>query len=140
MPAGMYLDARVLGPKKTAKKMSNAIRNRKLYYNFFRFHRYYVFHAPHDSTETDPICNFCAKLNDQRLRNERRVYARLPEWWNVQSRKAPRDLIFYYDTAHDSLQNNRSKVNIENPNRHILVLKEKIEVSLLDQFLNFIFQ
>lgn len=137
----MYIDARVLGPKKTAIKMSKAIRNRELYYKFFRFHRYYVFHAAHDSVVTDPVCNFCDKLNDQRLRNERRVYARLTDWWNgVKSDKTPKDLIVYYNTVNNSLRNNSPKVYIENPNRFLALVKEKKDDSILNQLYNYFFE
>lgn len=115
----MYLDARALGPQKTAKRMSKAIRNRHLYYNFFRFHRYYAFHAAHDDPVTNPICTFCAMLNDKRRRDERQVYAYFTQWWNeVRPGESTKDPIVYYNTTNDSLSNKRPKVYVENPNKY----------------------
>lgn len=112
----MYIDARSLGPEKTAKKMSRAIRNRDLYYNFFRFHRYYAFHAAHDYPVTNPICVFCAMLNDKRRRDERRVYANFTQWWNeVRAGESHKDPIVYYNITKDSLMN---KIYLENPNKY----------------------
>lgn len=115
----MYLDARTLGPNKTAKKMSKAIRNRNLYYNFFRFHRYYNFHAAHDDPVTNPICTFCATLNDKRLRDERRVYANFAQWWNeLRPSENFKQFLVYYNIPNDSSRNNRPKVYVENPNKY----------------------
>lgn len=114
----MYLDARALGPKKTAKKMSKAIRKRKLYYDFFRFHRYYAFHAAHDNPVTNPICIFCAMLNDKRRRDERRVYTYFTEWWNeIRPGESLNDPILYYNNTNESLRNKRPKVYVDNPNK-----------------------
>lgn len=135
----MYIDARVLGPQQTAKKMSRLIRHRKLYYKYFKFHNYYVFHAPHDSVVTDPVCNFCAMLNDKRLRNERRVYELLTDWWNGnQSGKANKDYIVYYNTTNNSLRN---KVYLENPNRYASSVPEGTEEGpFLSRVYNYFFE
>lgn len=121
MPEGMYLDARVLGPAKTAKKISKYIRNRKLYYNFFRFRRYYTFDYAHHNPATDPVCILCAMLNDKRRRDERRVYAYFTQWWNgIKPGENPEDPIIYYSRKNHSLVNERPKIKLESPNRFAL--------------------
>lgn len=137
----MYIDARVIGPRRTAKKMSRLIRNRELYYNYFKFHNHYVFHAPHDSLATDPVCNLCALLNDKRLRNERRVYALLTQWWNgVQPGETTEDPIVYYNTMNNLLRKKRPKVYIGNPNQYASIPKELNEGPLLSKIYNFLFE
>lgn len=135
----MYLDARVLGPKETAKKMSKYIRKRKLYYDFFRFHRYYIFDYAHHNPDTDPVCIFCAMLNDKRRRDERRVYAHFTQWWNgIQPGETRQDPIVYFNTTKDSLGKKLKKVHIENPNQY-LVLPDESEGGPLNQIFNYIF-
>lgn len=139
MPKGMYIDARILGPKKTAQKMSKYIRNRKLYYDFFRFHRYYVFDYAHHNPITDPVCILCAMLNDKRRRDERRVYASFTQWWNgVKPGETPEDIIVYFNTT-DSLHKNRPKIHIGNPNQYAFIPQENNDGSLLNQVYNYIF-
>lgn len=143
MPKGMYIDARVLGPQKTAKKMSEVIRNRELYYKYFKFRNYYVFHAAHDSVVTDPVCNFCAMLNDKRKRNQRRVYALLTQWWNgVHPKKTEKaeDPIIYYNTRNNVRRQKLPKVYIGNPNQYALVLEETKPGPLLSQIYNYFFE
>lgn len=142
MPKGMYLDARTLGPKKTAKKMSKAIRNRDLYYNFFRFHRYYAFHAAHDNPVTNPICILCATLNDQQQRDERRVYANFTQWWNeIRPRENLKDFLVYYNITNDSSSNNHPKIYVENPNKYAtnVSLPEEKDGTLLIQLFDHYF-
>lgn len=137
----MYIDARELGPKKTARKMSKLIRNRKLYYKYFKFHNHYVFHAAHDSLATDPVCNFCAMLNDKRLRNERRVYELLTKWWNgVQPEESPEDPILYYKTTNNLLRSRRPKVYIGNPNQYASVPEEIKDGPFLSKIYNYFFE
>lgn len=142
MPKGMYIDARVLGPQKTAKKMSRLIRHRELYYKHFKFHSHYVFHAAHDSVLTDPVCTFCAMLNDKRLRDERRVYQLLTQWWNGdQSGNATKeDYIIYYNTSNNSLRNMHPKVHIGNPNQYASPPEEISEGPFLSKVYNYFFE
>lgn len=82
MPNGIYLDARVLGPKKLAETMNEIIQNKQKYYHFFKWHRYYSFHDPKESPETDPFCLLCASLNDIARRKQMTVLEEFADWWN----------------------------------------------------------
>lgn len=131
----MYLDARILGPKKTAKKMSKAIRNRNLYYDFFRFHRYYRFHAAHDNPITNPICVFCAALNDKLRRDERKVYVYFTHWWNeIPPGETPQEILVYYNISKDS--HVRPKLHIENPNKYATNEEDDKKDGLLSKLFN----
>lgn len=82
MPNGTYLDARALGPAKLAKEINDIIKDKKRYYDFFRWRRYYRYDASSDNADSDGICALCTALNNVARSNERRVYARFREWWN----------------------------------------------------------
>lgn len=136
----MYLDARVLGPKETAKQMSKFIRNRKLYYDFFRFHRYYFFDYAHHNPDTDPVCIFCAMLNDKQKRDQRRAYAHFTQWWDgTRPGMTPKDPIVYFNTTKDSLHKKRHKVYIGNPNQYLSIPEENEGGPLINQIYNYIF-
>lgn len=62
--------------------MDDIIKDKKTYYDFFKFHRYYTFQAPAENVDTDPLCGFCAFVNDETVRNTRRTYAQFRKWWN----------------------------------------------------------
>lgn len=85
MPQGSYLDAYVLGPVRLAKTMNDIINNNNRYYDFFRWHRYYSFHAPVENADTDEVCNFCAYLNDINGTQKTTVYENIDKFWSCNS-------------------------------------------------------
>lgn len=85
MPEGIYLDATTLGPLKLAQKINDAVRNKKIYYEYFKWHRYYGFHDARESPDTDKICNFCAVLNNGSRKMETTMVKDFAKWWNKPS-------------------------------------------------------
>ncbi|XP_026331240.1 alpha-(1,3)-fucosyltransferase C-like, partial [Hyposmocoma kahamanoa] len=67
IPKGIYLDAESLGPGELARVMNDTMCNKKKYYDFFKWHNHYSFHASNASANTDEICAFCAFLNEKKL-------------------------------------------------------------------------
>lgn len=82
MPDGIYIDATKFTEGELASKMNELIQDKEKYYNMFRWRDYYSYHLVAESGETDPLCAFCAFLNNDSTRIKRRVYARFTEWWN----------------------------------------------------------
>lgn len=82
MPDGVYLNGNFLNEEDIAAKINEAIQDKQKYYNYFRWHRYYTYQFIEDVGENDPLCEFCALLNNEASRNERRVYAGFTKWWN----------------------------------------------------------
>lgn len=82
MPDGAYLDARELGPNKLATLIFESILNKTQYYEFFKWHRYYKFHDPKESPETDWFCGLCAALTRMSSKRVRSVVAKFTDWWN----------------------------------------------------------
>lgn len=82
MPDGAYLDARELGPKKLAKIIYESILNKKQYYEFFKWRRYYTFHDPKENPETDWFCGLCATLNHMLRKRVRSILEKFTDWWN----------------------------------------------------------
>lgn len=82
MPDGIYLNAKALGQEQLAWKMNELIKDKEKYYDYFRWHEHYSYHHASESADTDPLCAFCAFLNDVNKRSERQVYARFSLWWN----------------------------------------------------------
>lgn len=82
MPDGMYLNARELGPKNLAKEMNDIIKDKRKYYNFFKWYRYYSFHETSEGAYTEELCRFCAMINTMRQRNVTKVYKDIANWWN----------------------------------------------------------
>lgn len=80
MPDGMYLDAVALGEEKLARKMYDVIADKNKYYDYFKWHRYYSFHATNDSADTDEVCAFCAFLNHRKPMN-RTQERNVRYWW-----------------------------------------------------------
>lgn len=80
MPDGMYLDAVALGVDELAKKMNDVIGDKIKYYDFFKWHRYYSYHATDDSAETDEMCAFCEYLNNGNQTNKTRERDFI-KWW-----------------------------------------------------------
>lgn len=81
MPPGSYLDANVLGPLELARIINDTIHNKKKYYDFFKWHGYYSFHAHSESAATDEICSLCTYLNDNKHEYVKSVYTRITEFW-----------------------------------------------------------
>lgn len=81
MPDGMYLNAFKLGPQEVARIMNDAIRDKKKYYDFFKWHRYYKFHEPSENADSDEICAFCAFLNDKQQIQKSTVYTHITNFW-----------------------------------------------------------
>lgn len=79
MPYGIYLDGNILSEEKVAEKINEAIQDKQKYYDYFRWHQYYTYQFTAESGDTDPLCSFCAFLNDESKRNQRRVYARFDQ-------------------------------------------------------------
>lgn len=82
MPDGIYFDAKNFTEGELASKMNELIKDKEKYYDMFRWRNYYSYHSIAESGETDPLCEFCAFLNDDSKRTARRVYARFTDWWN----------------------------------------------------------
>lgn len=87
LPDGTYLNAKEYTPLELADKMNEIIHDKQMYYDFFKFHRYYTYHAVAESVDTDPLCAFCAYINDEPRRNERRTYAQFTKWWHRSDEK-----------------------------------------------------
>lgn len=85
MPDGIYLNAETLPEEELAVKIKEAIQVKEKYYDYFRWHRYYSYQFTAESGDTDSLCAFCAFLNDESKRTQRRVYARFTKWWNEYS-------------------------------------------------------
>lgn len=81
MPKGMYLDANIVEPEEMARIMNDTIHDKNKYYEFFKWHGYYSFHSPNESTDTDEICAFCAFLNDETHKYKRSVYKSITAFW-----------------------------------------------------------
>lgn len=82
MPDGIYLNALELGPVKLAKKMFEIISDRKAYHNMFKWHKYYSYRDPQESPDSNGFCTFCALLNNEQKRKERKVYKNIIKWLN----------------------------------------------------------
>lgn len=81
MPEGMYLNALALGVEDLAKIMNDSIHDKDKYYDFFRWHRYYRFHDPRESPDSDEICSFCAFLNDNNRMKRISVHTNITNFW-----------------------------------------------------------
>lgn len=99
MPKGIYLNGNTMSEEEVAEKMNDAIKKKEIYYDYFRWHQYYNYSTA-EGTDADPLCNFCAMLNDQSVRNQRRVYARFNKWWNeYRSLNDEDDIIVKYEDS-----------------------------------------
>lgn len=79
LPPGSYLDGRQLGPKETARMMSEIINNKTMYYDFFRWRNHYVYK---ETSSQEDICKLCEMLNDEEKVNQSSVWKELRVWWN----------------------------------------------------------
>lgn len=95
MPDGIYLDARKLGVSELAQRMTQIIKNKEEYYDFFKWHRYYSFHGTEESADTDDFCVFCATVNDLIQRQESSIYFSLAQWWNGNIQVVYMDQMYY---------------------------------------------
>lgn len=57
--------------------MNNTIYNRKKYYDFFKWHRFYSLQDPSESPETDNVCTFCAFLNELKKEHFKRTVSNI---------------------------------------------------------------
>lgn len=96
MPDGIYLNANLVGEEEMARKMNDLIHNKEAYYDYFKWHRYYSYHDVTESADTDRVCALCAFLNNMTIRNNRRVYTHLTQWWNDDKTDNP---VHWYENA-----------------------------------------
>lgn len=96
MPDGIYLNAVQLGEEELARQINTIIHDKQKYYDFFKWRRYYSYHEVSESADTNRLCAFCAVLNNATVRSQRRVYARMYEWWNNNTME---NVIESYDSA-----------------------------------------
>lgn len=96
MPNGIYLNAVQLGEETLAREMNEIINDKNRYYDFFKWRRYYTYHEISESADTNRLCAFCALLNNSTMRSQRRVYARMFEWWN---NNTVENAVVMYDNA-----------------------------------------
>lgn len=68
-------------PAKLANEMMDVIRDRKKYYDFFKWHGYYSFHYTGENSFRYEICGLCEFLNNRTRMNEKSIY-RTNLWWN----------------------------------------------------------
>lgn len=100
MPDGIYINGNMLTEDQVAQKIREAIRDKQKYYDYFRWHQYYTYHFTAESGDSDPLCAFCAFLNNESNRNRRRVYARFNKWWNEDgNHRGLGDIIVNYDDS-----------------------------------------
>lgn len=101
LPDGTYLNAKEIAPEKMANKMNEIIRDKQKYYDFFKFHRYYTYQATAESVDTDPLCAFCAFINDESRRNSRRTYTEFYKWWHKtsQQKNETENMIVKYENS-----------------------------------------
>lgn len=100
IPEGAYLNGNILSEEKVAEAINEAIQDKRKYYDYFRWRQYYTYHYT-DGGDTDPLCEFCAFLNDESVRNKRRVYAHFDKWWNEfrRQRSAEGIIVHFEDSA-----------------------------------------
>lgn len=82
LPPGSYIDGRALGPRKLAKKMLKIMKYPRLYYDYFRWHRYYSYQSPGESAFKTELCDLCASLNERIESNTSSVFPDFAKWWN----------------------------------------------------------
>lgn len=93
------MNGNILSEEEVAAKINGAIQNKQMYYDYFRWHRYYTYQSV-DGGVTDPLCAFCAFLNDNSIRTQRRVYARIDKWWNeYRGQNKMEDFIVNYEES-----------------------------------------
>lgn len=98
MPDGIYLNANEIGEEEIAKRINDAIQDKEKYYDYFKWHNHYSYHNIYESADTDRLCALCAFLNNRTVRNARRVYAHITQWWN-EKENPTEDPIVWYESA-----------------------------------------
>lgn len=81
MPEGIYLDALKLGVERLAKEMNDIINHPPRYYDFFKWHAYYSYHATAENKYRESVCAFCAFLNKNTNVYKKTIYNNVKEWW-----------------------------------------------------------
>lgn len=79
MPDGIYLNARSFVPEKLATEIVEIIHDKKKYYEYFKWHRYFSYSH---CREGHNICELCAMLNNHTQRTATSVYMNFSLWWN----------------------------------------------------------
>ncbi|XP_075973592.1 alpha-(1,3)-fucosyltransferase C-like [Anticarsia gemmatalis] len=82
MPDGIYLNVRGTTMADLAKKMSELIDDKEKYYEYFKWHKYYSYHEPKDSSLSDPYCEFCALVNNKKRFDTPSYIMNFIHWWN----------------------------------------------------------
>lgn len=141
MPDGIYLNGNNLSEDKVAEAMNEAIQDKKKYYDYFRWRRYYTYHPIHGG-DTDPLCEFCAYLNAESVRNKRRVYARVDKWWNeYRTERSTEGLIVDFEESASYIKSivtyREPKVNLVDPKSSPSIL-DNVNI-LFDDILNYLF-
>lgn len=85
MPDGIYLDALELGVERLVKEMNDIMNNPTRYYDLFKWHAYYSFHATADNNYRESVCAFCAFLNNNAQMYKKSVYTNVKQWWKDSS-------------------------------------------------------
>ncbi|KAH9640722.1 hypothetical protein HF086_007293 [Spodoptera exigua] len=82
MPDGTYLSANTLTIKELAKKMADIIKNKELYYEYFKWHNHYSYRDVVASVETDPYCKLCEAINNEEEMSKTTIYEDIGMWWS----------------------------------------------------------
>lgn len=85
MPEGIYLDALKLEPKELAIRMSEVIKDKNKYYEFFKWHGNYSFHLTGEDSYLREVCGLCELLNNNVLMNQTTIVSNISKWWNEES-------------------------------------------------------
>lgn len=80
MPGGIYLNAGDLEPYKLARIMNDIINDKNRYYEFFKWHNHYSFHATDRNGYHEAFCSLCALINNRR--NQTSILDYITDWWN----------------------------------------------------------
>lgn len=131
MPDGIYLNANNLTGVQLAEKMDESIKDKEKYYEYFKWHGHYSYHAVTDSADTDPLCTFCAFLNVKPNEERKQVYARFVKWWNGFDSKvdATEDIIMYFNNSH-TIFKSVLKSTTKEPHQPIIV--QSVTPSIVD--------
>lgn len=110
MPDGIYLNAVELGPEELAKKMFEIISDRKAYHNMFKWRKYYTYHDPLGSPDTNVLCAFCELLNNDQKRKEQKVYRNINKWLNENGRSNATPQRVLEIEVFDSMDKNKHEI------------------------------
>ncbi|CAG9782537.1 unnamed protein product [Diatraea saccharalis] len=79
LPPNSYLNAMQLNEEMLARAMNDIIRNRSLYYDYFRWKNHYIIKA----TKTLDPCALCKALNNKNWLTFRTRNVNFRKWWNA---------------------------------------------------------